>query len=167
MFILLYKETLLETNDLDSSLPSIVSSLLQKFMYVIPEDDPGDLPPEETKELQSQVEELISPCVIHVLLDPKKDGPWRMCIYFHAINNIMVKIRRRIFKKKGGIKRIIAQMIRDAGALTTYIGNSIFILKNSDSRGCETLETPNISLFPSVLQVKVEVPLFNLECLFF
>ena len=48
----------------------------------------------------------------------------------------------------------------------TYIGNSIFILKNSYSGGCETLETPNISLFPSVLQVKVEVPLFNLEYVF-
>ena len=29
--------------------------------------------------------------------------------------------------------RIKAQRIRDAGALTTYIGNSIFILENSDS----------------------------------
>ena len=48
----------------------------------------------------------------------------------------------------------------------TYIGNSIFILENSYSGGCETLETPNISLFPSVLQVKVEVPLFNLESVF-
>ena len=28
--------------------------------------------------------------------------------------------------------RIKAQRIRDAGALTTYIGNSIFILENSD-----------------------------------
>ena len=63
--------------------------------------------------------------------------------------------------------RIKAQRIRDAGALMTYIGNSIFIMKNSDSGGCETLETPNISLFPSVLQVKVEVPLFNLESLYF
>ena len=133
MFVLLYKEMLLETNDLDSSLSSIVSSLLQEFKYVIPKDDPGDLPLEETKELQSQVEELISPCVIHVLLDPKKDGPWRMCIYFHAINNIMVKIRGRIFSKKRGIMRIKVQRIRGAGALTTYIGNSIFILENSDS----------------------------------
>ena len=75
MFVLLYKETLLETNDLDSSLCSIVSSLLQEFKYVIPEDDPGDMPPEEIKELQRQVGELISPCVIHVLLDPKRDEP--------------------------------------------------------------------------------------------
>ena len=63
--------------------------------------------------------------------------------------------------------RIKAQRIHDAGALTTYIGNSIFILENSDSGGYETLETPDISLFPSVLQAKVEVPLFNLESLFF
>ena len=42
MSVLLYKEMLLEINDLDSSLPSIVSSLLQEFKYVIPEDDPGD-----------------------------------------------------------------------------------------------------------------------------
>ena len=74
-FVLLYKETLLETNDLDSSLRSIVSSLLQEFKYVIPEDDPSDMPPEEIKELQRQVGELISPCVIHVLLDPKRDEP--------------------------------------------------------------------------------------------
>ena len=185
MFVLLYKETLLETNDHDSSLPSIISSLLQEFKYVIPEDDPGDLPPKETKELQSQVEEFISPCVIHVLLDPKKDGPWRICIYFHAINNIMVKIRGRIFSRKGGMMKIKAQKIRDARAFTTYIGNSILIMENSDLGGCETLETPNIFLFPSVLsfitiliwswfilerfvlQVKVEVALFNLESLFF
>ena len=79
---------------------------------------------------------------------------------------------------------IKAQRIRDVGASTTYIGNSILIMKNSDSEGCETLETPNIFLFPSilsfvtiliwscfilerfVLQVKVEVALFNLESLF-
>ena len=57
-------------------------------------------------------------------------------------------------------------------------------MENSDSRGCETLETPNIFMFPSVLsfitiliwscfileifiiQVKVEVALFNLESVF-
>ena len=184
MFVLLYKETLLNISDRDSSLPTIVSSLLQEFKYVIPKDDPGDLPPEETKELQSLVEELISPYVIHVLLDPKKDGPWRICIYFHAINNIIVKIRGRIFSRKGGMMKIKTQRIRDVRAFTTYIGNSILIMENSDFGGCETLETPNIFLFPSVLsfitiliwswfilerfviQVKVEVALFNLESLF-
>ena len=132
-------------------MPSIVSSLLQEFKYVFPEDDLGDLPHEETKEIRSQVEEFISPCVIHVLLDPKKDGLWR--IYIYAINNIMVKIRGRIFSRKGGMMKIKEQRIRDGRAFTTDIGNSILIMENSDLGGCETLETPNIFLFPSVLSL--------------
>ena len=99
---------------------SVVSSLLQKFKYVIHEDDPKGLPLAETKELQSQVEEFISPCVLNVLLEPKKDGPLRMCIYFHAINNIMVKIRVRIFSRKGGMMRIKSQRIRDASFYNKY-----------------------------------------------
>ena len=79
-------------NDIDSSFPSVVSSLLQEFEHVFPDKDPSGLLPEETKELQCQVEELISSCVVHVVLVSKKDGAWRMCIYFRAINNIMVKI---------------------------------------------------------------------------
>ena len=42
-------------------------------------------------------------------------------------------------------------MIRDAGASITLIMNLILIMKNSDSGGCETLETPNIFIFSSVL----------------
>ena len=38
----------------------------------------------------------------------------------------------------------------DVGASTTYIGNSILIMENSNSGGCETLETPNIFLNPSI-----------------
>ena len=73
-----------------------------------------------------------------------------MRVYFYAINNVMVKIRGRIFSRKGGMMRIKAQRICDARASTTYIGNSILIMENSYSRGCETLETPNIFLFPSI-----------------
>ena len=80
--------------------------------------------------------------------------------------------------------RIKAQRIRDAGASRIFIRNSILIMENSDLGGCETLETPNIFMFPSVLnfiiiliwscfilerfilQVKVEVGLFNLESVF-
>ena len=54
---------------------------------------------------------MISPCIVHVLLEPKKDGSWKMCIYFYAIKNIMVKIRGQIFSRKeggGGMMRIKA-----------------------------------------------------------
>jgi hypothetical protein len=61
--------------------------------------------PEETKEIQRQVQELmdmgyvresLSPCAVPVLLVPKKDGTWRMCIDCRAINNITVKYRHPI-----------------------------------------------------------------------
>ena len=131
MYILLYKEALLNTNELDPSLPSVVSSLLQEYEDVFPDDVPSGLPPirgiehqidfipgaaipnrpayrtnpEETRELQRQVEELmakghiresLSPCAVPVLLVPKKDGSWRMCTDCRAINNITVKYRHPI-----------------------------------------------------------------------
>ncbi|XP_070037857.1 uncharacterized protein, partial [Nicotiana tomentosiformis] len=131
IILLTYKEVLINSELLTSSLPSIISSLLQDFEDVFPEDIPNGLPPlrgiehqidfvpgsqipnrpayrsnpEETKELQRQVEELLekgfvresmSPCSVPVLLVPKKDGTWRMCVDCRAINKITVKYRHPI-----------------------------------------------------------------------
>jgi len=131
MIVLMYKEVFLNANPLDSSLPSVVISLLQEFEDVFPEEVPHGLPPirgiehqidfipgasipnrpayrsnpEEMKELQRQVEELMgkgyvresmSPCAVPVILVPKKDGTWRMCVDCRAINHITVKYRHPI-----------------------------------------------------------------------
>lgn len=61
--------------------------------------------PEESKEIQRQVEELMMkvyvresliPCVVPVLLVPKKDGSCRMCIDCCTISKITVKYRHPI-----------------------------------------------------------------------
>ncbi|KAH9716981.1 Endonuclease [Citrus sinensis] len=129
--VLLCKEACLHTNEHNSSLPSAIVTLLQDFDDVFPNEVPNGLPPirgiehqidfvpgatipnrpayrsnpEETKELQRQVEELLekgyvresmSPCAVPVLLVPKKDGTWRMCVDCRAINKISVKYRHPI-----------------------------------------------------------------------
>ncbi|XP_039014624.1 uncharacterized protein LOC120144671, partial [Hibiscus syriacus] len=104
---------------------------LQEFEDMFPEEIPDGLPPirgiehqidfipgatipnrpayrsnpEETKELQKQVKELLnkgyireslSPCAVPVLLVPKKDGTWRMCVDCRAVNQITIKYRHPI-----------------------------------------------------------------------
>jgi len=60
---------------------------------------------EETKEIESHVQDLLdkgwvqkslSPCVVPVLLVPKKDGKWKMCCDCRAINNITIKYKHPI-----------------------------------------------------------------------
>ena len=130
LFVLVNKDVLISPNDI-TSLPSVVADLLQDFEDVFPQETPAGLPPirgiehqidlipgaalpnrppyrtnpEETKEIQRQVQELLdkgfvreslSPCAIPVILVPKKDGSWRMCVDCRAINNITVRYRHPI-----------------------------------------------------------------------
>ena len=130
LVVLLYKDTLLSANNI-TSLPSVISHLLQDYKDVFPEEIPAGLPPlrgiehqidlipgaalqnrppyrtnpEETKEIQRQVQALLdkgyvreslSPCVVPVILVPKKDGSWRMCVDCRAINNITIRYHHPI-----------------------------------------------------------------------
>ena len=60
------------------------------------------LTPSENEELNIQVQELLKnglikeifgPYVVPIVIEPKKNGEWRMCIDSRAINKIKVKYR--------------------------------------------------------------------------
>jgi hypothetical protein len=60
------------------------------------------LMPQENKEVEKKVHdlmdtglirEILSPCVVPTVLSPKKDGGWRMCTYSRAINKITIRYR--------------------------------------------------------------------------
>ena len=128
--VLVYKDALLSANDL-TCLPSAVCDVLQEFEDVFPEEVPAGLPPlrgiehqidlipgaslpnrppyrtnpEETKEIQRQVQELLdkgyvreslSPCVVPVILVPKKDDTWRLVMDCRPINIITIRYRHPI-----------------------------------------------------------------------
>jgi hypothetical protein len=61
--------------------------------------------PQESEEIQKQVDDLmskgwiresLSPCAVLVILVPKKDGKWRMCCDCRPINAITIRYRHPI-----------------------------------------------------------------------
>jgi hypothetical protein len=123
---MIWAKQLLQVEGLD--LPRQIKELLEEFKDVFPDELPKGLPPirgiehridlvlgaslpnrlayrcnpEEAKEIQRQVGELLeksyvgesfSPCSVPTLLVPKKDGTMRMCMDSRAINKITVKYR--------------------------------------------------------------------------
>ncbi|WVZ58187.1 hypothetical protein U9M48_008482 [Paspalum notatum var. saurae] len=118
-------------SDMHHTLPPAVTNLLQEYADVFSAEIPPGLPPirgiehqidlipgvslpngaayrtnpEETKEIQRQVQDLLdrgyvreslSTCAVAVILVPKKDGSWRMCVDCRAINNITIRYRHPI-----------------------------------------------------------------------
>ena len=70
---------------------------------------------EESEEIKKQITELLergvivpscSPCGSAVLLVPKKDGGWRMCIDYRALNKITVKNRYPLWTLTTGFNRM-------------------------------------------------------------
>jgi hypothetical protein len=109
------RKVLFSLEDITTPLPRAITNLLQEFKDVFPTEIPPGLPPlrgiehqidlipgvslpnraayrtnpEETKEIQQQVQELLdngyvcdslSHCVVPVILVPKKNGTWHMCV---------------------------------------------------------------------------------------
>lgn len=130
VLLMIFKEVL-SADFTELKLPSEITHVLEQYQDVFPGDLPEGLPlirgiehqidfvpgaslpnraryrmnPAEAKELENQVQDLmskgyvresLSPCAVPILLVPKKDGTWRMCVDCRAINNITVKYRHPI-----------------------------------------------------------------------
>ncbi|XP_019094511.1 PREDICTED: uncharacterized protein LOC109129922 [Camelina sativa] len=159
-FMFVYKETLTSTKSAEE-LPREMIEIIEEYKDVFPEEIPPGLPPihgiehqidlvpgsalpnrpsyrtnpVETKELQKQVEELmskghiresLSPCAVPVLLVPKKDGSWRMCVDYRAINNITVKYRHPIPRLDDMLDKLCGSTSKLAGNVFANLRTSSF-----------------------------------------
>ncbi|XP_073526476.1 uncharacterized protein [Phyllobates terribilis] len=131
MLMILVKNHTLTSEAPSHTLLKAIQEVLDEFHEVFPQELPNGLPPlrgiehqidfipgqvlpnrpaykmnpMESKEVETQVHELLekgyiresmSPCAVPVLLVPKKEGTLRMCVDCRAINNITIKYRHPI-----------------------------------------------------------------------
>jgi hypothetical protein len=101
-------------------LPSKNRALLDEFVDIIVYEFPNDLPPiriishqidlilrvqyimtpKKNQEIINKIQELLdnglireslSPCFVPTIMNPKKNGGWRMCNYYKEINKIIIR----------------------------------------------------------------------------
>lgn len=86
----------------------------------MPNKPPYRTNPEESKELDRQIGELLgkgwvleslNPRAVPILLMPKKDGLWRMCTDYHAINAITVKYHHPILRLDDMLDELYSSVI--------------------------------------------------------
>ncbi|GKV49085.1 hypothetical protein SLEP1_g55854 [Rubroshorea leprosula] len=109
MFVLLYKDAYFNINELNNSLPSAVKSLLQNFKDVFLDDVPNGLPP--IRGIEHQIDFI----PVSVLLVPKKDGTWRMCVDCRAVNKITIVFLGYFVSTDGQTKvvnRVLSTLLR-------------------------------------------------------
>jgi hypothetical protein len=170
---------LISLYDMQQSLPPIVANILQEYADIFPCKVPAGLPPlrgiehqihlipgasllnrapyrtnpEETNEIQRQVQELLdkgyvceslSPCVVPVILVPKKDDSWHMRVDCRAINNITIRYCHPIPRLD------LALATSDGDALLAKLPISSF-------------QNPNLIVFPAS---KLHIHLTT-QCLFY
>ncbi|KAH9780609.1 hypothetical protein KPL71_008138 [Citrus sinensis] len=92
MIVLLYKEAFLSTNEFDPTLPSSITSLLQEYEDVFPEETPHGLPP--IRGIKHQIDFVPGaaipnrPAYRSNSKETKELQRQRMCVDCRAINNI-------------------------------------------------------------------------------